>query len=525
MSSKRKNSFRNILRLLNYYTTYVSPELTPKQERKFLDGVNATDVRFDLPRYTKMFSIAVNKLGIKRTFLNDPHPLMLRAYSPEKREPHANGKSYFEGDASLECGLSFTHMTNIGWRLRSFHREIFDCVEEGINLTDARAYPGSKGYGSSDYPDSVGKIGFIQEPGFKLRAIANPGRIYQQALAPLGDFLFRTLESLPWDCTHNQTKGFEALQSALNQGQNVHSIDLRGATDYFPLSLQIALLEQITVPGQGYVRLFESLSRAPWRYKQGFIRWNKGQPLGLYPSFASFALTHGMILYALNHYHHGNDFFILGDDVVILNDVLAQRYRDFLVEVDSPVSEEKCLVSNTLCEFAGQVIASTGSYKSPKWRLPSDDSFLDFVKNLGPNAKFMLRKRQQRIVERVQYIPEIFGGLNFNPQGLTLQQRINQYYLDFPDTSMSYVMGYNRLLNHHQYYDEGKFPRYRSIKIDSVDSDKESINLILRYIPTMVKWYHILGMNLYDINPHLSERIEGKDGHVSRLVSMERKFF
>jgi len=515
----RKNVFKNILRLLNYYTTYVSPVMTEKQEKKFLDGVRAPVVDFGISRYSKKFQIAVDKLGIKRRYLPDPRPLVLRAISDVRREPHANGKNFFEGEASLECGLSFTRGTRIGWDFRATFKDIFDCVEEGLILEDHRDCD------VADYPNSVGRIGFIQEPGYKLRAVANPGRVYQQALTPLGDFLFDILRGLPWDCTHNQTKGFEALQTALYNHQTVHSIDLRGATDYFPLSLQIALLEQITVPGQKYVRLFESLSRAPWRYKQGFIRWTKGQPLGLYPSFASFALTHGIILYALNNYHHGQDFFVLGDDVVILKDALALRYRAFLDEVGCPISEEKCLTSNTLCEFAGQIISSTGSYKSPKWRLPSDDSFLDFVKNIGPKAKFILRKRQRRVVERIEYIPEIFGGLNFNPQGKPLVERIFQYLQDFPDTSMSYVMGYNRLLNHHHYYNGDKFPNYRRIYIDKPDPDKESVDLILRYIPIMVKWYHILGMNLYDLEPNLNIPIEGQAGHVSRLESMERKFF
>jgi len=515
----RKGVFKNILRFLNYYTTYVASDLTPKQEEKFLKGVQAPTVALDLPRYNKMFRIALNKLGINRSYLPLPKPLVLRTISETRREPHANGKSYFEGIASIECGLSYTRCTRLGWDFRATYKEIFDAVEEGLILDDSRDAD------VVDYPNSVGKIGFIQEPGYKLRAVANPGRVYQQALSPLGDYLFDLLKKLPWDCTHNQTKGHESIQEALRQNKTVFSIDLRGATDYFPLSLQILLLEQITVPGQKYVRLFESLSKAPWRYKDTFIRWNKGQPLGLYPSFASFAFTHGMILYCLNHYHHGNDFFILGDDVVILNSFLADRYRKFLVEIDSPVSEEKCLDSNSMCEFAGEVITSMGSYKSPKWRLPSDDSFIDFVKNLGPKAKFMLRKRQRKVIERIEYIPTFFGGLGFNPKGLPLSERIYLYLKDFPDTSMSYVMGYNRLLNHHHYYDGSKFPCYRRCSVENTVSDQETENLILRYIPTMVKWYHILGMNLYDVNPHLNLTIEGRVGHVSRLESMERKFF
>jgi hypothetical protein len=122
LMKQRKNIFKNILRLLNYYTTYVSPVMTVKQEKKFLDGVRAPVIDLNITRYTKMFRIAVNKLGIKRQYLPDPKPLVFRAISDVRREPHANGKNFFEGEASLECGLSFTRGTRIGWDYRATFR-------------------------------------------------------------------------------------------------------------------------------------------------------------------------------------------------------------------------------------------------------------------------------------------------------------------------------------------------------------------------------------------------------------------
>jgi len=511
-----KNFFKKALRLLNYYTIYVSSKTTEKQEKKFLDGVYADPVSIDVTRYKNIFSKSLSKLSVRPVILPKPKPLAMVVPSPLKREPHADGRSFFEGEASLECALSFTRGTHIGWDFRGIFREIFDSVEEGLVLDDHRDSD------TADYPNSVGKIGFIQEPGFKLRAVANPSRVYQQALEPLGTHVFSILQKMPWDCTHDQLKGLESIQSKLRSGVTVHSVDLRGATDYFPLSVQILLLEQLIVPGQKDVRLFESLSKSPWRYKDGFIRWKKGQPLGLYPSFASFALTHGILLFALNNYKHDGEFFVLGDDVVILSDVLHQKYMSLLTELQCPVSMDKCISSNVLCEFAGRVITTHSSLSSPKWRQPSDDSFIDFVKNIGPKAIGLLRKRQRDVIHRICYVPDFMGGLGFNPKGLPLAERMYKYYCDFPDNGMTYLMGYNRLLNSKNYYNGEKFPQYRRCSIETADPDQGLDNLVLRYIPTMFRWYHILGRNLFDVNPDLGLQIDGNNGHVTRLVSMER---
>lgn len=46
------------------------------------------------------------------------------------------------------------------------------------------------------------------------------------------------------------------------------------------------------------------------------------------------------------------DYAILGDDVVIANDMVAVEYRRLLLELDMPISEAKTHVSLNLYEFA-----------------------------------------------------------------------------------------------------------------------------------------------------------------------------
>ena len=187
---------------------------------------------------------------------------------------------------------------------------------------------------------TAGNIGFIQEPGGKARCVASPFRIYQRVLQPLGDALFSILKDLPWDCTFDQSKAFPVIQKALRKSHTVHCVDLSSATDYFPLDIQMDVLRAI-FGSQELIDLFSDLSRAVWRTNKPYqptVGWKRGQPMGLYPSFASFGLTHGLLLLTLSKgYYHGQ-FFVVGDDVVILDDKLAKAYQEVLKLLECPFS-------------------------------------------------------------------------------------------------------------------------------------------------------------------------------------------
>jgi hypothetical protein len=54
----------------------------------------------------------------------------------------------------------------------------------------------------------IGKIGFIQEPGYKLRAVANPNRVYQLSLEPMAEQLQRVLhEHCSWIVRRTKSLG------------------------------------------------------------------------------------------------------------------------------------------------------------------------------------------------------------------------------------------------------------------------------------------------------------------------------
>jgi hypothetical protein len=263
-----------------------------------------------------------------------------------------------------------------------------------------------------DRTSYAGEVHFIQEPGYKLRSIASPYRIHQLALKPLGDTLGKIVSTLPWDCTFDQTKAIQPIQLRLWSGKPVYSVDLSSATDYFPLQIQEMVLRAIFGSSSKDVDLFCGISKMAWKSSQGDIYWKRGQPLGVYPSFFAFTLTHGLVLAWLSEMKT-DKFYVVGDDVVILDDQLYTKYIAFLKKTSCPYSVDKSICSETLAEFAGKVVTPNCVIPQLKWRKISNDNFLDLAKLLGPRSRELMTNRQQKVFDLVKdLLPPI--GLNMS---------------------------------------------------------------------------------------------------------------
>lgn len=78
------------------------------------------------------------------------------------------------------------------------------------------------------------------------------------------------------------------------------------------------------------------------------VRYARGQPMGLYSSWAAFSLAHhALIEYAAykEGYHSFRDYQVLGDDVVIWNAKVGAKYLEILKEIDVPINLSKSLLS------------------------------------------------------------------------------------------------------------------------------------------------------------------------------------
>lgn len=178
---------------------------------------------------------------------------------------------------------------------------------------------------------TVGRIGVTQEPGGKLRSYANPGILYQSMLDPLKEYVTRLLRLTEGDYTENHFDGARMVQSALLSGKTVYSLDSEDATNRAPWLCQRALLEKLNVPSN-WIRLMDYLVGGEWdasSLSAGNVTWEHGQPLGIGPSFALYALWHNCFVAGLAESLgiHEICWAIIGDDLAIWNDELAKLYK------------------------------------------------------------------------------------------------------------------------------------------------------------------------------------------------------
>ena len=296
-------------------------------------------------------------------------------------------------------------------------------------------------------PVPMGRIGAIQEPGYKLRAVANPHRGLQYLLKPLQESILGELSQSFCDCTVNQERGWKWAQNHLKDGFSVSSVDLSDATNLFPLSFQIEILQTAFSKSRymlDLVELFELSSKGIWSVHSDLtsansfseISWTRGQPLGLVPSFSSFALSHHAVMWMV-HEKLGlidkdmslnvflktfNKYRILGDDIV-MDSGLEKTYKKIMKKLGCKISASKTITSDRVAEFASRVITRDAIYLQSKWKLASDRNFMDLMKNLGPKWIEHLRPRQRKIAKALSCIPESHGGLGWNPKGIPLHIR------------------------------------------------------------------------------------------------------
>lgn len=405
------------------YTMYVAKKATRNQLDKFTSGVVSTKVdpyaSSEIREILK--DVPLNNL-LSRPFKSRFSKLSTW-YERNVRVPHFVDE-HLSKVKSTENGLEVLLETASHPLATQFMRTLSQngqCPDHIYNVY-ARAVAEPIGFDYDDLKRNVvGTIGFIQEPGLKLRTIANPFPIFQVLLSRLGNRVYDMLKSIPEDCTHDQEKGIQDIQLAMKNGVELVALDLSSATDRFPAELTFKLLEILEFETVD-IQLFKDLSRGIWITPNGEeISWTNGQPLGVYPSFGAFALSHHLVIQGLKPAFYR----ILGDDLVISKDCLT-NVMALYTRLGVPISMDKSIDSPTLTEFGGRLITASEIIAQPKWRVISDRSFVDLAKSLGPKVFHLLQPRQARVIRELALVPSSVHpyGLNWNPDGLPYSERL-----------------------------------------------------------------------------------------------------
>lgn len=85
--------------------------------------------------------------------------------------------------------------------------------------------------------------------------------------------------------------------------------------------------------------------------KRSSVSFVTGQPLGYYSSWPLFALTHHFVVWwCAQQVHPGRRFdkyAVLGDDVIICDDLVAEKYKEVLDFLEAKISVHKSLISHS----------------------------------------------------------------------------------------------------------------------------------------------------------------------------------
>ena len=235
--------------------------------------------------------------------------------------------------------------------------------------------------------DLTRKLSMVKDPDGKLRIIAILDYYSQNYLKKIHEHLFTLLQRIPEDRTFTQ-------DPYVHFDGPYYSFDLSSATDRFPAILQKRLLRFLFTADTSeswYDLLTKEPFYVPW--DGSFVTYETGQPMGAYSSWASFAISHHLVVKLAGYrlgYEDFSDYILLGDDIVIGGEAVAMEYKKIMTkEIGVDISDYKTLVSNNTYEFAKrlfhkgvevsaiQVHAFQSTWKSYTLLLQTYRSYLD----------------------------------------------------------------------------------------------------------------------------------------------------
>lgn len=201
-----------------------------------------------------------------------------------------------------------------------------------------------------------GRLSLVKDKEAKVRIVAILDYWTQSGLKPLHGALMGLLRSLRPDCTFNQG----SFRAKLSRSGPYYSYDLTSATDRMPVWLQVAVLAVLV--SQEYADAWRRLTvdrdyHVTWERRAPVsVRYQCGQPMGAYSSWAMFSATHHVIV-RMAAKRAGkpvsfSNYVLLGDDIVIGDHDVAAQYLTIMAELGVDISTLKSHVSDDTYEFA-----------------------------------------------------------------------------------------------------------------------------------------------------------------------------
>jgi hypothetical protein len=235
--------------------------------------------------------------------------------------------------------------------LSNFHTFGYDTLQRLMNLTTLEGIEYlSKSFSYwwdnyDKYPkkiNSPGKLSLIKDPEGKLRIIAIVDYYTQLFLKKLHDNCLQIIKiSKLKSCDRTFTQ--DPYHQWENNDHSFWSLDLSSATDRFPRLLQARLIA-IMLNNHKYAMEWNNhLGKIEFQTldKLSTVKYTVGQPMGTYSSWICFTICHHMIVHycaKLSGIDNFDQYIILGDDIVIKNDIVAKKYIEIINKLGVDIS-------------------------------------------------------------------------------------------------------------------------------------------------------------------------------------------
>lgn len=248
-------------------------------------------------------------------------------------------------------------------------------VKFDIILKKLRELNVSLPHKSSIGGSGLSQFAFKEEAAGKLRIFALLDSITQSVLRPLHQYMFTILKKIPNDGTFDQDASVLRSKAKLKKFGIAYSFDLSSATDRLPATLTASIIEcMLNIPGIGQAwldvmvdREFYINSRSASKYfPKGLetlnLRYSVGQPMGGLSSWAGLAITHHWILQycskQLGNFSYWEERYeVLGDDIVIFDHQLAEKYLIIMNDLGVEINKSKSISnSSQVFEFAKRTV-------------------------------------------------------------------------------------------------------------------------------------------------------------------------
>jgi hypothetical protein len=345
------------LSVFRVFPTKVSPNLEPITAP--FNGISRSIESTVLHKVLKDMRIRI-KPGVFKGFVSE---------SAGPNGSKATWTSHLDALAFIAYPQQLFAFHSLALRFKSFHYALW------LDLLIIIMIPLMPIYWFWRFPLKMGKLSVVYDQAGKARIVAITNWWIQMAFLPLHNTIFDYLRTLNCDGTFDQDGALKAFMLRRDPSQKFYSFDLSSATDRLPIDLQQDILAYLGYPAH----LWRKLLDFGWMFKGEAIKYSVGQPMGAYSSWAMLALTHHVIV-RVAAYMAGvksiPNYVVLGDDIVINHDKVAQQYVIIMNMLGVNINMQKSLVSQDMVEFA------------KRWVTPSYD-----LTPLGPgNILVVLRE-------------------------------------------------------------------------------------------------------------------------------------